>query len=141
MKQIMEKVKSTKILAIIGIILAILGTLIPYAKIDLWRTTKSFSLIQESKGWFILAISIIQVLICLHNVIEKYIPKLYANKVGEIIKKNQKVSIIPTIIILIITILEYNKVSGFVTLQLGFYLLILSCISMLLYPFIYKNNQ
>ncbi len=57
MKQIMEKVKSTKILAIIGIILAILGTLIPYAKIDLWRTTKSFSLIQESKGWFILAIS------------------------------------------------------------------------------------
>lgn len=142
MDKIIEKLKNTRVLALIGIVCAILGILMPFVKISVFGFSRTISLIQGWKGWAIIVVAILQILICYYDIVQKYIPKVYENKVGEMIKQNQKLSLIPTIILAILTITSMSALdSSYVTLHLGFYLLVISIVSMLVYPFMYKNTK
>lgn len=146
MSSIMEKIKETRILAAIGIVGVILGVIFPYIKYTFWGYTTSITLWNYWQGKVMMALALANLLLIFKDVVQKYIPALFNTSIGEKVASmnNPKTSLIPTIIIAVITIYLHVSVAdgfSFDVLGLGFYLLWIGTISLALYAFLHKGDM
>ncbi len=145
MKNIIEKCKTTRILAGIGIIGLILGTITPYIKISIFGYKYSSSLWEYWEGKIIMLLTIINLLFIFKDVVEKYVPFLFNNWVGQKVKEcnNPKFSLIPTIFVAILAIYLTLKsgVDLFEYYNIGFYTMWIGTISLVAYAFLYKQDD
>lgn len=145
MNNIMEKFRTTRILGAIGIVGLILGTIMPYVKIDFWGYKYSVSLWGYWEGKVIMLLAIANLLFIFKDLVEKYIPALFNNAIGAKIKDldNPKYSLIPTILsaifaIYLTTILD---IEDFKYYNLGFYAIWIGTISLVAYAILHKNDE
>lgn len=145
MNNIIEKIKTTRILATIGIIALIVGTIMPYVKYEIWTYKYSISLWSFWEGKVIMLLVLANVLFIFKDIVEKYVPFLFNSTIGRKVQEcnNQKYSLIPTILVAAIT-LYLNMGQGvelFEYYSIGFYSLWIGTISLVVYAFLHKNNE
>ncbi len=145
MNDVSEKLRKTRILAIIGLACMLLGTIFTYVKIDVWFYTRSISLVGHWEGIIVILLAAANILFIFKDFVEKYIPALFKNKVGEKIKEldNQKLTLIPTAIVAILAICLLTSLdigSGYTKYGLGFYMLWIGIVVMTAYAFAYKKD-
>ncbi len=146
MEKVLEKIRYTKIIAAIGVVLLILGTFFTYVKFTFFGfEIGSASLIGYWEGYIVIILALANLLINFKSFAERYIPKLYESKIGNKLANisNPKMSLIPTGIALILLIYLHSTLdidSDYATYGLGFYLLWLGVILLIAYPFIYKGE-
>ena len=141
MKNIIEKCKTTRILAAIGIVALFLGIIMPYVsysflKISLWNYWE---------GKVMLLIVVANLLFIYKDIVEKYIPALFNSSIGQKIKNcdNPKFSLIPTVLCAIFAI-YLTSILGISTLSyygLGFYAIWIGTISLVAYAFLHKQDS
>ncbi len=144
MNSIIEKMKNTRILAIIGIAGLILGTIFPYVSYSFFGTSLSISLWDYWQGKVVLALAIANLLFIFRDVVEKYIPSLLDTDIGKKIANinNSKGSLVPTILAVIFVLyLQIRLDVDFDNYSLGFYLLWIGVIALVAYSFLHKNNN
>ena len=144
MKDILEKIRSTKILGIIGNVLIILGTILPYAKYESYFYYYRVNLQNYWYGRVALALAILNLLYLLKNYIEKYIPQIFNSGFGKKVLgiNNAKFLFIP-IAIIILLMIRVHAIWGDwdIHFNIGFYLLILGIVCTIVYALIYKNDN
>lgn len=147
MDKFMEKIKGTKILGIIGNLILAVAVFLPVltVSVSLFGITKSISYIQGD-GIFVLILAIVNLLI------------IFADKLSEkvaFMKKlsNQKFTLIPTaIIVILLIVLISGKSSAIgqlgsyaslanISYGIGFWLLWIGAVISAIYPFLYKGNE
>ena len=145
MKDIIEKCKTTRILAIIGIVGLFLGVIVPYVKMDLYIYEYTITLWEYWEGKVIMILVIANLLFIFKDIIEKYVPALFNSALGQKIRdcKNPKVSLIPTILIVIFAIYLTSTlgIDSFKYYSIGFYLMWIGTISLVAYAFLHKNGN
>ena len=141
----MEKIRSTKILAIVGIACLILGIFFPYVNIKIWSLTQSVALTHYWEGYVIVLVAIANGIMIFREFVEKYIPKLFIGKFGEFLTKvnNPKATLIPTGIaaLLVIYLNTAVHISSYVKYGLGFYIIVIGIVALAAYPFVYKEEK
>ena len=140
----MEFIRYKRLLALIGIITLILGTILPYFTFSLLGYSQSISLWGYWEGKVIVVLTIANALFIFKDYIEKYIPQLFTTNLGRKISNvtNPKVSLIPTILVVGFVIYLNTKFdfSGeYLKNGLGFYLLWLGIICLVAHAIIYKR--
>ena len=145
MKDILEKCKTTRILAAIGIVGLILGTIMPYVTYNIFGYKYSISLWGYWEGKIVMILAIANLLFIFKDMVEKYAPFLFNNGLGQKIKEvdNPKYSLIPTILIAIFTIYETTQL-GIETLKyynIGFYCLWIGVICLVAYAVLHKKDD
>lgn len=146
MNNFLEKCKNTKILAIVGIVALVLGTMMDYIKISLFGFTESISLFGYWEGKIVLLLAVANTLFIFKEWVKKYIPALFNTNIGKKIENinNPKASLIPTILAVIFMLYLHNKldiVSEYTSYGLGFYLLWIGSISLVAYAILYKKDS
>ncbi len=141
----MEFIRRKRLLALIGIIALILGTMLPYLVLSsFFGGSQSISLWVYWQGKVIVALTIVNALFIFNDYIEKYIPQLSTTSIGKKIAnvKNPKVSLIPTILVAGLVIYfdtPFNFSSKYLDHGIGFYLLWVGIICLVIHAFIYKK--
>ena len=146
MNTILEKLKSTRILAGIGVACLILGTILSYITFSFWGYTKSFSLIEYWEGKVIIVLAVANLLFIFKDFIEKYIPSLFNTTIGKKFSEinNAKYSLIPTILstIFVIYLHFHLKIdSDYVHHGIGFYLVWIGIICLVAYAILHRNEN
>ena len=145
MKDILEKCKTTRILAAIGIIGLILGTIMPYVKYNIWGYKYSISLWGYWEGKIVMLLAIANLLFIFKDIVEKYAPFLFNNGLGRKIQEldNPKYSLVPTILIAIFTIYETANlgIESFKYYNIGFYSLWIGVICLVAYAILHKKDD
>lgn len=145
MEKVMEMVKTKRILAIIGIVGLFLGTVMPYYKFSFLGISKTIALWGYLEGKIMFVLILALALFIFKDYIEKYVPQLFNNGVGKIVKKldNPKFSLIPTALVIILAIYVSTLVetSDYIKFGLGFYMLWLGGIAMVLHAIFYKGEN
>lgn len=141
----LEKLKNTKILAMIGVAGLFLGTIMPYVKISLFGYSQSLVLFDYWEGKVILFLAIANLLFIFKDVVEKYVPAMLNSGLGRTIANlnNPKLSLIPTILSVVFMIYLHSSLdvsSDYASYGLGFYLLWIGAMSLVAYAVLYKNN-
>ena len=115
--------KNSKIIGWIGCLLMFIAVFFPFATASLFGISSSVSFI-EGDGWIVLVISIITAILIFFN--------------------KSKISLIPTAIVLLITLYDginaIDEGMGLVSLNIGFYLIIIGVVLVTAYSFIFKNG-
>lgn len=142
----MEVIKNKKILALIGIIMLLLGTFLPYFTVSIFGYSQSISLWGYWEGKIVLALTLANALFIFKDWIEQYVPQLFNNNVGRLVEKanNPKFSLIPTILITcfaIYMIINIDVDSEYIKYGLGFYLLWVGIISLIGHAIFYKKQD
>lgn len=139
---IVEKLKHTRFLAIIGLIAMILGTLLPYIKYEAFVVIikKSLFLYWDGKIAFVLLIA--NLIFFFKDYIERYVPSLLNvpewNKVSELI---HQYAIAPIIIVVLLVLYRTIKIDiSFGHYNIGFYTLWFGVICMVIYFIINKGK-
>lgn len=144
MEEIKEKVKTTRILAAVGLCALFLGTLFPYFKITFLGISGSVKLIDYWEGKVIIVLIIANLLFIFGDLVEKYVPQLFETNVGKTIKKlDSKFSIIPVILVAVMAIYLASEVdvsSKYLKYGLGFYTLWAGVICTVAHAFLYKKT-
>ena len=144
MNSILEKVKNTRILAIIGIGSMILGTIFSYVSYTFFGYTHSIALWDYWEGKVILLLAIANLLFIFQDFVEKYVPSLFNTNLGKKIAEiqNPKASLVPTILAAVFAIYLHVKLDiGMEDYSLGFYLLWIGVIALVAYAFLHKNQD
>lgn len=141
----MEFIRNKRLLALIGIIALILGTMLPYFTFSsFFGTSQSISLWGYWEGKVILTLTIANALFIFNDYIEKYIPQLFKTNIGRKIANvtNPKMSLIPTILVVGVVIYlntQFDFNSKYLKNGLGFYLLWIGIIFLIAHAVIYKK--
>lgn len=146
MNKFLEKCKNTRLLALIGIVGLILGTMMDYIKISVFGFTESLSLWGYWEGKIVLLLAIANTLFIFKDWVEKYIPALFNTNIGKKIANitNPKASLVPTILAVIFMLYLHNRLnidSEYTSYGLGFYLLWIGAISLVAYAILHKGNN
>lgn len=142
----MEVLKNKRILAIIGIIGLILGTMMPYYTISIFGYSTSISLWGYWEGKVIFVLTLACGLIIFKDIIEKYIPQLFNNAIGRIVEKvnNPKFALIPTILVAayaVYLIVSLDVSSDYIKYGIGFYILWIGIIALFGHAIFYKKQN
>ena len=102
----MEIIKNKRILAIVGLVCLLLGTIMPYFTFSFLGYSQSISLWGYWEGKIILVLIIANGMFIFKDYIEKYVPQLFNSNLGKKIAEidNPKYSLIPTILIVVFAI-------------------------------------
>lgn len=145
MNNIIEKCKSTRILGAIGIIGLLLGTITPYVKYSIFGYKYSISLWSYWEGKVILVLALANLLFIFKDLVEKYIPFLFNNPLGQKIQdcENPKLSLIPTVLaaIFAIYVTSILGIESFKYYNIGFYSMWIGTISLIAYAFLHKKDN
>jgi len=141
----MEAIRNKRILALIGIISLVLGTLLPYYTFSFWGYTESISLWGYWEGKVVLSLIVANALFIFKDWLEQYVPQVFNSGIGRKIANvdNPKLSLIPTILIIAFVIYLYNTLevdSEFIKNGIGFYLLWIGVIALVGHAIFYKGN-
>lgn len=142
----METIKNKKILALIGIVGLLLGTFMPYYKFSILGYTQSVALWGYWEGKIVLALILANALFIFKDWIEQYIPQLFNNNIGRMVKNanNPKMSLIPTALVagfIIYMFVDLDLSSEYFSYGLGFYLLWIGVISLVGHAIFYKGEN
>lgn len=142
----MEVIKNKRILALVGIIGLILGSFLPYYKISFLGISKTIALWGYLEGKVIFILTLANALFIFQDYIEKYVPQLFNNWVGNIVQKakNPKLSIVPTILaalFVISLIIRIDIDTNYVKYGLGFWVLWIGIISLIGHSIFYKKEE
>lgn len=139
MDKVLSVLKSTKILGIVGSILLIIGTLLPFYTVSFLGIKASVKLIENTTGKIMLIVGIISLAMIFIDFIISKIPEGKATFLLNL--RNQKLILIPAAIALILLIVSANQDTyGLGKLAFGFYLLLIGIIALVAYPFMYKGE-
>ena len=145
MNNIMEKLKTTRILAAIGIAGLILGTIMPYVKYNIFGYKYSISLWGYWEGKIVMILAIANLLFIFKDIVEKYIPSLFNTGIGKKIQNldNPKYSLIPTIVSAIFALyLTIDLgIDSFKYYNIGFYSLWIGSICLIAYAIFHKKED
>lgn len=144
MNQIMEKIKTTRILGAVGIAGLILGTIMPYVKYNIFGYKYSISLWGYLEGKIVLLLAIANLLFIFKDLVEKYVPKLFETNIGKKIQNlnNPKYSLIPTVLSALFALyLTLHLNVAFKNYNIGFYSLWIGTICLVVYAFLHKSND
>lgn len=145
MKDIIEKCKTTRLLAAIGIIGLVLGTIMPYVKYNIFGYKYSISLWGYWEGKIVMLLAIANLLFIFKDMVEKYVPFLFNNGLGRKIQEldNPKYSLIPTVLIAIFAVYETTQlgIESFKYYNIGFYCLWIGVISLVAYAILHKKED
>lgn len=141
---IINKCKNTRILAAIGIIALVLGTIMPYAKYSILGYKYNITLWGYWEGKIVMLLALANLIFIFRDWVEKYIPALFNTTYGKKIKEldNTKYSLVPTVLIAIFIIFEtFNLDISFKYYNIGFYSVWLGTISLVAYAILHKKNE
>lgn len=146
MNNILEKCKNTRILATIGIVGLILGTMLTYVKFSLWGYSQSVSLWGYWEGKIVLILALANGLLIFRDMVEKYVPSLFNTGFGKKLANitNPKASLVPTALAVIFTIYLHSTLdisSEYASYGLGFYSLWVGAISLVAYAILHKKEH
>ncbi len=140
---ILNKMKTTRILGIIGLILIYFGAMIPFVQIEFWgyeSTSAYMEVYDNGKG--VMLVWLLMIAIIYSDIIAANWPR--GRKVFEYLK-NQKIILIPCIIALVILIATtacmFDDYDGDISLYPGYFLSWLGLISMVAYGILYKGHN
>ena len=141
----MDNLKNKRILALVGIVCLFLGTIMPYFKVSVLGFSYSISLWKYWEGKIILILIIANAMFIFKDYIKKYIPQMFNSGFGKMIDDaNSKLSIIPVILIIAITLyLTFGiKVdSKYIKFGLGLYILWIGVIALVCHAIFYKGAK
>lgn len=144
MNNVLDKLKNTRILAIIGIAGLILGTMFSYVSYDIFGYNYDIALWDYWEGKIVLLMAIANLLFIFKDFVEKYIPSLFNTNIGKKIKdiNNPKASLVPTILVAAFALYLTLKLDvDFSNYSLGFYSLWIGVICLVAYAILHKNND
>lgn len=144
MNNVLDKLKNTRLLAGIGVVCMILGTMFSYVSYDIFGYAYDIALFDYLEGKIILIIAIANLLFIFKDFVEKYIPSLFNTGIGKKIKdiNNPKASLVPTILGAAFAIYLTLKLDvEFSAYGLGFYSLWIGVICLVAYAILHKNNE
>ena len=141
----MEIIKNKRILALVGIIGLILGCFLPYYTVSLFGYSESISLWGYWEGKIILILTLANALFIFQDFIEKYIPRLFNNWIGNLVQKskNPKYALVPTILVAVFAfslIIRLDIDTDYVDHGLGFWVLWIGIISLIGHAIFYKKQ-
>ncbi len=140
MKNIIEKLKTTRILAAIGVAGLIIGTVTPFLSYSFF----SRSLWHYWEGKIVMLLAIANLLFIFKDIVEKYIPSLFNTKIGRKIQNlnNAKYSLIPTILsAILIVYLSITVEFNFNIMGIGFYILWIGVICLVAYAILNRKGH
>lgn len=142
----MEVIKYKRILALVGIASLILGCFLPYYTVSVFGYTQSISLWGYWEGKIVLVLTLANALFIFQDFIEKYVPQLFNNCVGNIVQKvkNPKFALVPTILVALFAIsliVRLDVDSEYIKYGLGFYILWVGIIALVGHAIFYKNKN
>ena len=138
MEKILSVLKNTKILGIVGAILLIVGNFFTFATTKILWIETSVKFI-EGDGVFVLILGILALLIVFVDFILSKIPE---GKLKFLFKlRNQKFVLVPAIISAIILFIDGRNAFDVGSAGLGFYLLLIGVITLIIYPFLFKEDK
>lgn len=141
----MENLKNKRILAFIGLICLFLGVIMPYFKASLFGLSYEIKLWGFWEGKVMMLLIVANLLFIFKDYVEKYIPQLFNNSLGNKIKNaNPKFAILPTIGVAAFAIYLYVKTGDdlkYLKYGFGFYSLWIGVLCMIGHTFIYKKNS
>jgi len=142
----MEVIKNKRILALVGIAGLILGCFLPYYTVSVFGYTQSISLWGYWEGKIVLVLTLANALFIFQDFIEKYVPQLFNNWVGNIVQKakNPKFALVPTILVAVFAIsliIRLDVDSEYIKYGLGFYILWVGIIALVGHAIFYKNKN
>ena len=145
MNNILEKCKNTRILATIGIVGLILGTMLTYVEFSFWGYTQPISLWGYWEGKIVLLLALANVLLIFRDIVEKYIPQLFNTNLGKKLANitNPKASLVPTILAVAFAAYLHMHLdidTEYASYGLGFYSLWVGSISLVAYAILHKND-
>lgn len=140
---ILNKMKTTRILGIIGLILTYIGLMIPFAGIEVWgyeSTSAYMEVYDNGKG--VMLLWLLTVIIMYSDIIAANWPR--GEKIMSLLK-NQKAVLVPCVISLIIliatTVCLFSDYDDDVSLYPGYFISWLGLISTVAYALLYKGNN
>lgn len=142
----MEVIKNKRILALIGIAGLILGCFLPYYTVSVFGYTQSISLWGYWEGKIVLVLTLANALFIFQDFIEKYVPQLFNNWVGNLVQKakNPKFALIPTILVAVFAIsliIRLDVDSEYIKYGLGFLVLWIGIIALIGHAIFYKKQN
>ena len=142
----MNYIKNKRLLALIGIVCLTLGVFLPYYTLSFLGFNQNISLWGYWEGKVILLLVLANTLFIFKDYIEKYVPQLFKTSVGQKVAniKNNKLSYIPTILVVIFVIYlntKFNFNSAYLKNGLGFYLLWVGIVFLALHPLLSKGSN
>ncbi|MFI3307663.1 MAG: hypothetical protein R3Y21_03765 [Mycoplasmatota bacterium] len=146
MENILEKMKTTRLLATIGVVALLIGVFFTYLSLDVYLYSSKLVLINYWEGKTIFALTLINLLYIFKDYVKKYVPKMYDNEIGRKVDEinNPKVLIVPTAIIAILAIYLVSEIdvsSEYIEYGLGFYALWVGIIALGAHSFLYKYEN
>lgn len=144
MNNIIEKCKTTRILAVIGIVGMVLGTIFPYVSYSIFGYKYDIALWDCLEGKIILILAIANLIFIFKDYVEKYAPKLvergFWQKIASI--KSPKASLVPTFLAAAFAIYLTIKLDvEFSNYSLGFYSMWIGVICLVAYAILHNNDD
>lgn len=140
----MDKIKETRILALIGLICVFVGVITPYITFSILGYVRSLALWEYWEGKAIIVLLLANVLFIFRDYVEKYVPQLFKSELGKKIKDaNPKLAIVPVVLIAAITIYMTSTIgvsSSYAKHGLGFYSLWIGVICLVGHTVFYKKK-
>jgi len=142
----MDFIKNKRVLALAGIICLLMGTFMPYFIFSFYGYSKSISLWGYWEGKVVLILTLANALFIFQDYIEKYVPQMFNNGIGNLVKKanNPKFSLIPTVLTVAFAIYLYIRLdvdTEYLKYGLGFYSLWLGAACLVAHSFLYKKQS
>ena len=138
MEKVLQFLKNTKILGIVGAILLIVGNFFTFATTKVLWIETSVKFI-EGDGVFVLILGILALLIVFVDFILSKIPE---GKLKFLFKlRNQKFVLVPPIISPIILFIDGTNAFDVGSTGLAFYLLLIGVFTLIIYPFLFKEHK
>lgn len=142
----LEKLKTKRILGLVGVIGLILGLFLNYASLEVYYYSYDFILIEYWEGKVIFILTLLNLLYIFKDYVKKYVPKIYENSIGKKVDKidNPKLLLIPTGIIVALVIYVarvFDLDSSYISFGLGCYLLWIGVVALVAHSFLYKYNN
>lgn len=140
----LEQLKNKRYLAATGLILLVLGTILPYYQYSFLGYSIKIYLYKYLEGKIVMALIVANLLFIFKDLIENYVPQMFNSNMGNKIKNaNAKFAIVPTILIVAFVIILFFRVDLGTSLKhgLGFFALWLGVICLVLHSFIYKKSN
>ncbi len=149
MENIISKIKTTRILAAIGIIAVLAGTILPYVTLNInYFGISSITLISYLEGKFIILLLAAIVLFIFEDLVEKHVPKMFESGFGKFIKKaDSKLVAVPTALIAATAIYVYSTLNvdsfmqEYIKYGLGAFALWIGIVALIAHSFIYKKEE
>ncbi len=143
---IINLLKTKRILAVVGLVAFFLGLLFPYYNGTIFGAEfKGSALIKDPKGKLILILIIVNIIVIFKDYIKKYVPKLFNNNFVLKLEKigQKKLTLISSAVLIIYVIyINIDLWSGIDNLSkdLGYYLLCIGIIALAGHNILYKNQ-